>query len=94
MRAMHAIAGARPARAHLMPTRDRVALPAQILRQVLLHLGGSLVRHGVHMGVDDFGRGASRDRNVQRSTLNAQLPTRGGLKGCLGSSMLQPRRTQ
>ena len=79
MRAMPAIAEARRARAHSMPTRDRVALPTQILRQVFLHLNGSLVRHGVHMGVDDFGRGASRQQargNVQRSTRNAQLPTR------------------
>jgi len=78
MRAMPAIAEARPVRVHLMPTRHGVAFPAQILRQVSLHLGGGLVRHGVQMGVDDFGRGASRQQargNVQRSTLNAQLPT-------------------
>jgi exodeoxyribonuclease V alpha subunit len=35
--------------AQSMPTGDHVTSPAQILRQILLHLGRGLLRHGVQV---------------------------------------------
>ena len=32
-----------------MPAGDRVCAPAQILRQILFHLGGGLIRHRVQV---------------------------------------------